>query len=391
MQTVGILMLLEGVVASAPPRYRFDRLCAVLHGWRGFGFRYVVDTVRYSDDEPELERRFAALADGRYAQLWLIGTGQEVDEGRVIGKRLAPAHRETIEAFMRRGGGVFATGDHAGVGATLCSTIARVRRMRSWSGPPSEGGPDRIDTQVASAWPQRRGRIVRQGTGGGPLVNLNAMDLRVVHPLDEDDAMKTVWPTLVGGRPHPLMQIATGGDWPPAAIRFLPDHGHEGECWEHVSDDALHDEFQGVAPMVVAWGAATGHDAPSAGRPRVYGAVACHEPVDAGLGRVVVDSTFHHLTDENTELPRLTPAWYHVEQYVLNAAAWLTAAQAGDAARAFLARNGAALPDAGLKATVASNGWRRAVELAAEARIPRDLLPDLLGLHTTTAPATRIA
>jgi hypothetical protein len=384
MDTVGILMLLEGVVALATPRYRLDRLQSVLRGWSGFGFRYDVDAVRYDDANAQLDAAFDDLAQGKYAQLWLIGTGQRAGAD-LIGKRLTDAHRASIHAFMARGGGVFATGDHDDVGATLCESIARVGKMRTWSSPPSEGGLDRIDTCVASPWPYRRGRIERQG-GGAPPPNL-----REVHPLDEDEAIKPVWPTLVDNKPHPLMQIPAGGGWPPATIRWLPDHAHEGACREAVADEDLHGAFESVPPTVVAWSAATGYDAKPVGKPRIYGAVACHDPV-SGTGRVVVDSTFHHMTDENTEMPRMTPAWYHVEQYLLNVANWLTRDAAEASIRHFLAQNGAALGDKGIgaQAIMSSPPYRRAVELAAQARIPRDMLPDLLDLRPAL-PAARIA
>jgi hypothetical protein len=385
MDTVGILMLLEGVVALTPPKYRFDRLQSVLRGWPGFGYRYDVDVVRYDDTNTQIELAFDALAQGRYAQLWLIGTGQ-FSGAQLIGKRLTAPHREHIHAFMAGGGGVFATGDHESVGATLCDSVARVAQMRTWSGPPSEGGPDRIDTGVGSPWPYRRGKIVRQGVAGGP-ANLPAMDLREVHPLDEDETVKTIWPSLVGGKAHPLMQIPTGGDWPPATIRLLPDHQHEGACHESVPDDVLRDTFESVSPAVVAWGAAVGYDMLPPGRPRVYGTVACHDP-GTRSGRVVVDSTFHHLTDENTEMPRMTPAWYHIEQYVLNIANWLTGARAENAIRQFLAQNDATLDakELGWRAIAASPAYRRAIDLAAQARIPRDMLPGLLDLRPALPP-----
>lgn len=386
MKTVGILLLLEGVVAAEPPKYHLDRLQTVLRGWPGFGFRYDVEAVRYDDANTSLDETFDKLRDGRYEQLWLIGTGQFV-AGRLIGKRLTDVHRERIHAFMDRGGGVFATGDHDTVGAPLCDSIARVRAMRTWSSPPSEGGPDRIDTGMASPWPYRRGRIVRSGVGGPTPVG----ELREVHPLDEDEAIKPIWPTLVDDKAHPLMQIPAGGTWPPATIRWLPDHEHEGRCLETVTDADLHGAFGSIAPKIVGWGVATGRDASAPGKPLVYGAVACHEPV-SGAGRVVVDSTFHHLTDENTEMPRLTPAWYHIEQYLLNVANWLTGARVADAIRAHLADNGAVLGDRSLgqQAITAGPAWRRAVELAAQARIPRDMLPGLLDL-AAALPAARSA
>ncbi|HJU40004.1 MAG TPA: hypothetical protein VJ724_10560, partial [Tahibacter sp.] len=241
---------------------------------------------------------------------------------------------------------------------------------------------------VASPWPYRRGRIVRPGVGAP----VPPGELREVHPMDEDEAVKTVWPTLVGDKAHPLMQIPAGGEWPPSTIRWLPDHAHEGVCVEAVAADDLAGMFEAVPPQIVAWGAATGYDVAPRGKPRVYGAVACHDP-GTRSGRVVVDSTFHHLTDENTELPRMTPAWYHIEQYVLNVANWLTGARVEAAVRGHLATNGAELggKELGRRAIVASPAYRRAAELASQARIPRDLFDDLVDLKAPPPPAARSA
>ena len=67
---------------------------------------------------------------------------------------LAP-EAEAIAQYMEAGGGFFATGDHANLGAPLCGLIPRVRSMRRWwgsTGPagqpaaPSPEGAKRHDT-----------------------------------------------------------------------------------------------------------------------------------------------------------------------------------------------------------------------------------------------------
>jgi hypothetical protein len=65
------------------------------------------------------------------------------------------AEADAIAQFMENGGGFFATGDHAELGAPLCKLIPRVRSMRRWwtfgapagdplAPPPT--GPARVDT-----------------------------------------------------------------------------------------------------------------------------------------------------------------------------------------------------------------------------------------------------
>ena len=62
---------------------------------------------------------------------------------------MEPAEVEAIAAWMNAGGGVFATGDHALLGASMCHKIPRVRSMRKWTraqGVPLFNGPDRHET-----------------------------------------------------------------------------------------------------------------------------------------------------------------------------------------------------------------------------------------------------
>jgi hypothetical protein len=58
-----------------------------------------------------------------------------------------------------------------------------------------------------------------------------------------------------------------------------------------------------------------------------YPVVSAYEAtVDSAWGNIVVDSTFHHWTNENAVRLRFTPAWLHVEQYAINVANWLMGA-----------------------------------------------------------------
>ena len=56
---------------------------------------------------------------------------------------------KVLAEWMDRGGGVFATGDHWNLGASMCSRIPRVRTMRKWTvdqGVPPQHGPTRHET-----------------------------------------------------------------------------------------------------------------------------------------------------------------------------------------------------------------------------------------------------
>ena len=46
---------------------------------------------------------------------------------------MGDAEKAAIDGWMDQGGGVFATGDHDYLGATMCQRIARVGAMRKWT------------------------------------------------------------------------------------------------------------------------------------------------------------------------------------------------------------------------------------------------------------------
>ncbi|MBV9812299.1 MAG: hypothetical protein JO326_06075, partial [Acetobacteraceae bacterium] len=80
--------------------------------------------------------RFSAASLAKYQVLWLIGYEgwNYADYGTAIGddERLA------ITQFMQARHGVFATGDHSGMGSAMCGNLPRVRAMRKWYGRASD-------------------------------------------------------------------------------------------------------------------------------------------------------------------------------------------------------------------------------------------------------------
>jgi hypothetical protein len=76
---------------------------------------------------------FATTTDlAKYDVIWIFG--YEGWNGAYYGSAIGPAEVTAISNFMNAGGGVFATGDHAGMGSYICGQIARVRSMRKWFG-----------------------------------------------------------------------------------------------------------------------------------------------------------------------------------------------------------------------------------------------------------------
>ena len=226
---------------------------------------------------------------------------------------LDDAELAAVTRFMDAGGGVFATGDHEDLGALMCGGVPRVRSMRKWyfPGPGPLGEP-----------------------GAPPAVGTNRIDTtqpahheaEVQFDNQSDDIPQPIspkyylWNTSVFTRrvyPHPVLCGPNG------PITVLPDHMHEGEVIE--PDDLGHvfsfggqsfreypngADGQPVRPEIIATGKVlpeTNHASePShTGDPnyvataRTFGVIGAYDGHRAGVGRVVVDSTWHHFFDIN--------------------------------------------------------------------------------------------
>jgi hypothetical protein len=226
----------------------------------------------------------AALAGGDFDQLWLFA----VDDCGA----LTAGDCQAIQDFRARGGGCFLTRDHQDLGACL-SRLGAIGATHHFheANPESEEGRRRVDdTDTPTiSWPN-----YHSGANG---------DFQRVEGLEPL---------------HPLMRRASG-----EPIRFLPSHPHEGAV--------------GVPAALAAHGRVV-----ALGRSRKTGtrfnlAVAIDEP---GLGRVLSDSSFHHLADYNwdprhgapsfvTEPPgegmlRHNQARSDARRYAENVAAWLS-------------------------------------------------------------------
>jgi hypothetical protein len=218
-----------------------------------------------------------------------------------------------LAAFMDRGGGVFATGDHEDLGVVLCGRVPRVRSMRKWYFP----GPGPLDEPGAPpAIGSERIETTQLGHNES-FVHFDDQSDDIPQPLTLRwySRRNTVFTTQQW--PHPLLCGPSG------AIKVAPDHMHEGEVVEPW-DTAATLSFNGKSfveypaatlgekplPEIVAWGkvlaeadvstepAHTG-DPGNVARPRTFGVVGAYDGHRAGIGRVAVDSTWHHFFDIN--------------------------------------------------------------------------------------------
>lgn len=232
-----------------------------------------------------------------YDQIWLFGSRANENDS----DRLRDDELQALADWMdNHQGGLFATGDHADLGASLCSRVPRAGSMRKWTsadGVPQPTGLNRHDTLL-------------KGHNSVYTFNDESDDLPMNIRLKR-------YPLLSWGRwfrnyaPHPIF---CGIDGP---IDVLPDHPHEG--W--VNEDSDVDLTANIAvtgqpeypsagsvqakPEVIAWARVQGdHTNTSdlnkgAANGKEFGAVGAYDGHRSNVGRVVVDSTWHHWFDVN--------------------------------------------------------------------------------------------
>ena len=270
-----------------------------------------------------------AVTVANYDQVWMFGIATGASP-------ITPAEQSTLAQFMKKGGGVFATGDHETLGAGMGANLPRVRGMRNWASIPMVD-PERHDTVIdpgadnvkqfndqADATPQRLYPMFF--SNGGP------------------SNVAATW------APHPVLRHPSG------AVDALPDHPHESECLEPVP-------FAGNFAGVEEWPAPVGGGARirasvaavsiSAGRfitdtlkppvrPHSFGAISTYDGDAALVGRIVCDATWHHFVninlngsgaglDPSTGLPRsglyvggvATAEYAKIKSYYLNTVRWL--------------------------------------------------------------------
>ncbi|TDR46786.1 hypothetical protein DFR29_103322 [Tahibacter aquaticus] len=311
---VNIVVFIEPNAADG--EYSFNALLDTVRNWRGFGYRFQVDVHVY---RPGLINEDLI---GNADELWFFGTA--LCDGQEPTVKLTREESALIQVRMDMGVGVFATGDHVAIGSGLCGELPpRAANMRTWSGvrAPTEQRPMNIESTIRSADRDLYSR------------GQHAADGR--EDRDDFDALpKPIWVLHEpNSSPHELLQLPVKGSRK-TAIRFLPDHAHEGKLHDYAASvgselAALAAEYRsGPMPRIVARSACSVFN--SENNPidcASYPVVSAYEaPADSPWGNIVVDSTFHHWTDENAVRLRFTPAWLHVEQYAINVANWLMGA-----------------------------------------------------------------
>ena len=235
-----------------------------------------------------------------YDQVWFFGARtNENDSLRLADDELAIVARWMDE----RQGGVFATGDHADFGASLCSKIPRVRAMRRWTaakGVPSNVGANRHDTLLP---------------GHDTTFTFNDESDDIPMPIaPKMFPLPSILAFVQREAPHPLL-CGTAG-----IINVLPDHPHEGEVIEPVSltnnfsfpgytnkpefpvklDGSGHRELAHVVATAQVRARTTAQDTNKGlCNGKTIGVIGAYNGHASGVGRVAVDSTWHHWFDVN--------------------------------------------------------------------------------------------
>ncbi len=263
-----------------------------------------------------------------YSQIWLFGIERTADP-------LSQEELKVLSEFMDGGGGVFATGDHENLGQAMCAEVPRVRSMRRWYHPnpgpagepvaPDQTGGMRLDT-------------VMDTDPGTPGLQGNQSD-KVPQPIRPRYYTRTTGTGIihrVTTYPHPVLC------GPDGVITYLPDHMHEGLCEvpANLTNTFTFDGYTtreypapgGVqsAPEVIAW--ATTRNTTNA----EFGVLAAYDGHGAGVGRVVVDATWHHWFNINLTGflaatnpanpgydPSVVPRWEAIKAYFRNVGVWL--------------------------------------------------------------------
>lgn len=304
----------------------------------------------------------------RYDQIWLFGfspgnSGSASDAAILADAlKLSVPELAAITRWMNeRKGGVLAMGDHHFLGASLAYQIPRVRSMRRWTNAqavppinfPIQTGAGPVRQRHDTNQPQNALQATPFSGAPGAVIPFDAQADAIPQPLEVrrfPRFLRRRYGFELVSRPHPLLCDQVYG-----VIDVFPDHPHEGSVFEDDEVDlgatyAFGSVSGSEYPPAVDGGSrpapqAIAHANPwteppyqhfksptSVSRFAVLGAYDGHR---ANVGRVVVDSTWHHWFDVNLDdlhekgtAAGATAAqvanWHKIKTFFRNCAVWLS-------------------------------------------------------------------
>lgn len=256
-----------------------------------------------------------------FDQVWLFGIN--------TGLGLPAAELNVVEAYMNDGGGLFATGDHGYLGSSLSGNIIRVKDMRYWSDNPVGSSNEVNEVSMTG---KRRNDTNRPKAGDATSLYFDNQS---------DNIPQNISPRVFrGGMPHPLLSIKTSIR-PSGIIDIMPDHPHEGECRPETSFtvNGVNVPTQIIATSFVLGGSTIGGEGKALTEPHCFPSIAVWDGRLAKVGRIVVDSTWHHFVNVNLngsesffngdDIPGLqsgltTADFNVVRQYYMNISLWIS-------------------------------------------------------------------
>lgn len=268
-----------------------------------------------------------------FDQVWLFGINS--------GTGLPAAELTVVENYMNGGGGLFATGDHGTLGSSLSGNITRVKDMRYWADTPP-GSPN--DVNEVSMTGKRRNDTNRPMPGDATSLYFDNQS---------DSTPQTIAVRTFGaGMPHPVLSISTTIR-PSGIIDIMPDHPHEGEVKPATSFtvNSITVPTQVIATSFVLGGSTTngGSFGKALTEPHCFPSIAVWDGRLANVGRIVVDSTWHHFVNINLngvgsaggdipgQQPGLSAADFGVvRRYYMNISLWMSRRQSWWCWRRFL-------------------------------------------------------
>lgn len=337
MPTVKILIVTDaggGFQRSTQAAHKFHlgEFVQVLRdtSWEGFSLEI---TTAHRDDDPSPATaaavhaigadlygfRFTAAALAPFDMAFFFSIATPGEDPATDAERQTEA--AAVAAFMEAGKGFFAAGDHEDLGAGVNQHIPRVRSMRRWAkiAPGPHGGlqaPGGVDATRHDTLQAGSDTVTDNGMSYAYQFNDQSDAIpQPIHPKIYTQFWARIAQSTV---PHPLLCSPLG------RIEVLPDHMHEGWC--EVPDDLTADEGlpgrtgkkeypvdgsgQTVAPEVIAQATVLAHatlnqefSGPVHLSPmttkRDFGVIGAYDGHLAGIGRVVVDATWHHFVNIN--------------------------------------------------------------------------------------------
>lgn len=286
----------------------------------------------------------------KYEQIWCFGfkpsNSGSANDAEIDLPFALPASNpelEKLDEWMTlKKGGLFGTGDHHFLGASMCRKIPRLGTMRRWTnadGVPPIGGigqantAERIDT-LRPPPPESN----YQSGGPSSLSNTPHQGDLTVQPI-----RWTTWKSIRWlfpfrqKRPHPVLCHPTLGP-----IDVMPDHAHEGLCvpspdlnaQKQFNSEPEYPDAIGAGskpqPEIIAFGSNLDSDDWNFAKGEQPGRhnnpmIAVYDGHRAGVGRVATDSTWHHWMDVNINAIKAADNndWKKISRYYINLAVWL--------------------------------------------------------------------